>query len=180
MAEQDAADRTFRNSGLPSLGGCRPFLRQGQEQFRQIVLEEDSKASDRLSRAGAGAPIEPRPSSSLGQTVLPPEQTIDLAHLARMTCGEKSLEAEVLSLFDRQAGMLLARMQQSSPTVAGTFAHTIAGSARGIGAWKVAAAAEGLELAARNYDPARFDRAHRRLASTIAEAQAAIRALLAV
>jgi len=142
------------------------------------MLEEDSKASDRLSQAVAGAPIEPGRSPSLGQTVLPPEQTIDLAHLARMACGEKSLEAEVLSLFDRQAGMLLARM--SSPKVAGAFAHTIAGSARGIGAWKVAAAAEGLELAARDCDPARFARAHRRLASTIAEAQAAIRALLAV
>ena len=142
------------------------------------MLEEDSKASDRLSPAVAGARIEPGRSPNLGQTMLPPEQTVDLAHLARMTCGEKSLEAEVLSLFDRQAGMLLARM--SSPKDAGAFAHTIAGSARGIGAWKVAAAAEGLELAARDCDPARFDRAHSRLASTIAEAQAAIRALLAV
>ena len=142
------------------------------------MLEEDSKASDRLSPAVAGARIEPGRSPNLGQTKLPPEQTIDLAHLARMTCGEKSLEAEVLGLFDRQAGMLLARM--SSPKDAGAFAHTIAGSARGIGAWKVAAAAEGLELAARDCDPARFDRAHSRLASTIAEAQAAIRALLAV
>ena len=135
------------------------------------MLEEDSKASDRLSPGGAGARIEPGRSPSLGQTVLPPEQTIDLAHLARMTCGEKSLEAEVLSLFDRQAGMLLARMQQSSRKVAGVLAHTIAGSARGIGAWKVAAAAERLELAARDCDPARFARAHRWLASTITEAQ---------
>jgi hypothetical protein len=154
------------------------FCGRTKGNFGKLMLEEDSKASGRLSQAGAGTPIEPGHSPSLGQTVLPPEQTIDVAHLARMTCGEKSLEAEVLRLFDRQAGMLLARM--SSPRVAGAFAHTLAGSARGIGAWKVATAAEGLELAARDCDPARFARAHRRLASTIAEAQAAIRALLAL
>jgi len=41
--------------------------------------------------------------------------TIDLEHLARMTLGERSLEAEVLTLFDRQAAILLARMRDSTP-----------------------------------------------------------------
>ena len=86
------------------------FCGKTKGNFGKLMLEEDSKASDRLSPAVAGARIEPGRSPNLGQTKLPPEQTIDLAHLARMTCGEKSLEAEVLSLFDRQAGMLLARM----------------------------------------------------------------------
>ena len=45
----------------------------------------------------------------------PPEGAIDLAHLARMTLGEKSLEAEVLALFDRQAGILLERMRMAPP-----------------------------------------------------------------
>ena len=141
------------------------------------MLQGGSKASKRLRPAGADAPGEA--GYGVGQTGVPPEEIIDLAHLARMTCGEKSLEAEVLRLFDRQAGMLLARMQQSSPKAAGTFAHTLAGSARGIGAWEVAAAAEGLELAARDCDPTGFARAHRRLAGTIGLAQAAIRSLLA-
>jgi HPt (histidine-containing phosphotransfer) domain-containing protein len=76
--------------------------------------------------------------------------------------------------------MLLARMQQSSPKAVGAFAHTLAGSARGIGAWEVAAAAEGLELAARGCDATGFAEPHRRLAGTIRQAQAAIRALLAI
>jgi HPt (histidine-containing phosphotransfer) domain-containing protein len=73
---------------------------------------------------------------------------IDREHLARMTLGERSLEREVLALFDRQADLLLARMRKSVPAVAAAAAHTLKGSARGIGAWRVANAAEALELAA--------------------------------
>ena len=40
------------------------------------------------------------------------ERPIDLVHLARMTLGDRGLEREVLELFDRQAGMLIVRMQQ--------------------------------------------------------------------
>src|SRR5262245_35660445 len=71
---------------------------------------------------------------------LPPaagERPIDLVHLARMTLGDRSLEREVLALFDRQAGMLLVRMQQAARTGICAAAHTLKGSARGIGAWRV-------------------------------------------
>ena len=40
-----------------------------------------------------------------------PAAAIDRGHLARMTFGDRSLEREVLQLFDRQAGLLLARMR---------------------------------------------------------------------
>jgi HPt (histidine-containing phosphotransfer) domain-containing protein len=73
--------------------------------------------------------------------------SIDREHLARMTLGESSLEREVLALFNRQAEILLARMRQAPPTVAAAAAHTLKGSARGIGAWQVARAAEAVELA---------------------------------
>jgi HPt (histidine-containing phosphotransfer) domain-containing protein len=73
---------------------------------------------------------------------------IDREHLARMTLGERSLEREVLALFDRQADLLLARMSKCEPAVAAAAAHTLKGSARGIGAWRVATAAETVELAA--------------------------------
>ena len=73
---------------------------------------------------------------------------IDCEHLARMTLGERSLEREVLALFDRQADMLLGRMSKSVPAVAAAAAHTLKGSARGVGAWRVASAAEAVELAA--------------------------------
>ena len=73
---------------------------------------------------------------------------IDREHLARMTLGERSLEREVLELFDRQTDMLFARMCKSSPAVAAAAAHTLKGSARGVGAWRVANAAEAVELVA--------------------------------
>ena len=102
---------------------------------------------------------------------------IDFTHLGRMTLGEKSLEAEVLALFDRQADMLLARMEQAAPAAAAAFAHTIKGSARGIGAWRVAEAAEAVERAAS--EPAGLTDAIARLAGAIGEARATIAEMLA-
>jgi HPt (histidine-containing phosphotransfer) domain-containing protein len=75
------------------------------------------------------------------------ERPIDLVHLARMTLGDRSLEREVLQLFDRQATLLIARMRQVEPGAAAAVAHTLKGSARGIGAWRVARAAETVERA---------------------------------
>jgi hypothetical protein len=76
------------------------------------------------------------------------EQPIDLQHLFRMTLGDHALEREVLALFDRQAGMLIARMDGVDPPCVAALAHTLKGSARGIGAWPVARAAEAVEAAA--------------------------------
>lgn len=78
----------------------------------------------------------------------PVERPIDLEHLSRMTLGDRTLEREVLGLFDRQAEMLCARMSGAEPAVIAASAHTLKGSARGIGAWRVAHSAELLELAA--------------------------------
>ena len=80
----------------------------------------------------------------------PVERPIDLEHLSRMTLGERSLEREVLQLFDRQASMLLNRMLTAPPPVAAGAAHTLKGSALGIGAFEVARAAEAVEFAARS------------------------------
>jgi len=78
----------------------------------------------------------------------PDDRPIDLVHLARMTMGDRSLEREVLQLFERQSALLIARMRTAAPAGIATLAHTLKGSARGIGAWRVARAAEALELAA--------------------------------
>jgi HPt (histidine-containing phosphotransfer) domain-containing protein len=75
------------------------------------------------------------------------ERPIDLVHLARMTLGDRSLEREVLQLFVRQAAVLLGRMDAAEPNVIAGLAHTLKGSARGLGAWRVACAAEAAELA---------------------------------
>lgn len=94
-----------------------------------------------------------RLASAIGETTSAPPLAplagpIDREHLARMTLGERSLEREVLALFDRQSDLLLGRMLKAAPAVAAAAAHTLKGSARGIGAWRVANAAEALELAA--------------------------------
>jgi hypothetical protein len=147
------------------------------------MLQADSKPCDRVGSArhpaSADTPDEQGRGCGVGQAEVSAEGTIDLAHLARMTCGEKSLEAQVLRLFDRQAGMLLARMQQSSPK-AEVPSPTPLQARRGIGAWEVAAAAEGLEFAERGCDATGFAEAHCRLAGSIRQAPAAIMALLAV
>ena len=77
----------------------------------------------------------------------PDDRPIDLVHLARMTLGDRSLEREVLQLFDRQSSLLIARMHTAAPAAIAALAHTLKGSARGIGAWRVARAAELVELA---------------------------------
>src|SRR5262249_37581020 len=109
----------------------------------------------------------------------PVEPAIDHAHLTRMTLGDARLEAEVLALFDRQATVLLARMAGATPAAIADFAHALKGSARGIGVWRVAAAAEAVEQAARGCATAEIAQAVRALASAVREAQAAIGELAA-
>ena len=103
-------------------------------------------------------------------------QTIDRAHLTRMTLGDRSLEREVLQLFERQAEMLLERMSEVEAASVPALAHTLKGSARGIGAWNVARAAEALELA--DGAAAEFEAAKRELAGTVAAARSIIADLL--
>ena len=106
------------------------------------------------------------------------ETPIDVTHLARMTLGDASLEREVLQLFDRQADILLARMQQVTPTAAAAYAHTLKGSSSGIGAFKVARAAEVVENAATRNAEADVVAAISRLGTAISEARAMIAELL--
>jgi HPt (histidine-containing phosphotransfer) domain-containing protein len=73
---------------------------------------------------------------------------IDDSHLERMTLGDRRLEREVLELFVRQTTLMLNRIVGAEPAIAAAAAHTLKGSARGIGAWRVARAAELLEHAA--------------------------------
>jgi len=104
---------------------------------------------------------------------------IDREHLARMTFGEPGLEHELLTLFDRQTELLLARMREAEPATAATLAHTLKGSASGIGAWGVARAAASCEQAAsHNGSPAERGLALAELDTAIAEARAEIAGML--
>jgi len=79
----------------------------------------------------------------------PAEPAIDLVHLGRMTLGEPALEREVLAMFAAQAADLAERLTTVPPDAAAALAHTLKGSARAIGAVRVADAAAGVEDAVR-------------------------------
>jgi HPt (histidine-containing phosphotransfer) domain-containing protein len=102
---------------------------------------------------------------------------IDRSHLSRMTFGDQSLEREVLQLFDRQAELLMERMNASEPAAIATLAHTLKGSAAGIGAGRVARAAAAAELAA-SHTPGECGLAIAELARSVEEARAQIAGLL--
>ena len=70
---------------------------------------------------------------------------IDEEHLRRMTLGDRGLERELLEMFVRQSATILDRITGHDPAAIAAAAHTIIGSARGIGAWRMAKAAEQLE-----------------------------------
>lgn len=71
---------------------------------------------------------------------------IDRVHLARYTLGNLALEIEVLGLFAEQAPRTLAALRSARTDKAWRdAAHTLKGSARAVGAWHVAAAAESAE-----------------------------------
>jgi HPt (histidine-containing phosphotransfer) domain-containing protein len=80
--------------------------------------------------------------------LVPDDPPIDLQHLARMTLGEPGLEREVLSLFATQSRDLMVRLA-TLPDDAAALAHTLKGSARAIGAFRVAEAALHFEGALR-------------------------------
>lgn len=108
------------------------------------------------------------------------ERPIDLVHLSKQTFGERDLESELLRLFDRQSRQIVARLTDGPVSEArwrADLAHTLKGSARAVGAFGVAAAAEAYELDARaGADPAR---ALSTLTVAVEAAQGAIAELLA-
>ena len=85
------------------------------------------------ARAGAGEPA-----------------VLDLVHLSRQTFGDHALEIELLTLFERQAAQLSARLGGArAPGDAGArmeLAHMLKGSARSVGAFAVATLLAGLAL----------------------------------
>jgi HPt (histidine-containing phosphotransfer) domain-containing protein len=111
----------------------------------------------------------------------PDDGPIDSGHLERMTLGDADLTREVLAMFSAQAVTLIGNLGRNSadqglPSDAPALAHTLKGSARAIGAFHVADAAEAVEAAIRNCDdPAE---ALAGLKDAVTEARAAIDALL--
>lgn len=72
---------------------------------------------------------------------------VDLVHLSKQSLGDKSLENEILRLFKSQSVLYLDRLQNATTADERRFAsHTLVGSARGLGAWKVAQEAKDIEI----------------------------------
>lgn len=70
----------------------------------------------------------------------------DAAHLARYTLGDTELERDVLTMFFEQAALLHARLADAHSNEAWRdAAHSLKGSARGIGAFRLGIAAETAE-----------------------------------
>jgi len=74
---------------------------------------------------------------------------IDLDHLARYTGGDRTLNTEILRLFNGQlndmVGQLLTVLQQRDVRRWREVTHTIKGAARGVGAFAVGEAAAAAE-----------------------------------
>ena len=132
-----------------------------------------AKAAERTNTFANAMDVEAPALAPLDQAGAP---AIDIVHLARMTGGDRNLEREVLELFAMQARMLLARMREQPPPAVGALAHVLNGSARGIGAWAVAEAAEALESSAA--EAGEVGPSLLRLTTTVAAAQAAIGEML--
>jgi HPt (histidine-containing phosphotransfer) domain-containing protein len=136
----------------------------------QAMTKAANKAAEKPPNSGdAQAPAPARRASP---------DVIDRAHLARMTFGNRNLEAEVLRLFDRQCAMLVEGIRAASADCAAVFAHTLRGSCRAVGAWRVAQLAEQVESAARACDGPGFDIALKRLADAVAQMRSAVTHLL--
>ena len=85
-----------------------------------------------------------------------------------LTLGDRKLENEVLELFEQQAGMLIRRMDEAAPALVAALAHTLSGSASGVGAGRVARAALELELVASGRQRGDIAAANARLCAEVA------------
>ena len=74
------------------------------------------------------------------------DPAVDFDHLQRFTMGNRELECEVLNLFRTQSKLLLEKLHNAGDDRAWLeAAHTMKGSAAGIGAWRVQEAATKIE-----------------------------------
>ncbi len=91
--------------------------------------------------------------ASPAQISEPEPDAIDMEHLLHYTMGDKALAREVLGLFCTQGRIYLEQLSASKdPQERKASAHTLKGSARGVGAHHVAELAQALEARASTPD----------------------------
>ena len=124
-----------------------------------------------------------RRSLSNSMTETAPKPTIDLVHLSRQSLGDRALEIELLTLFERQAEQIAERL--ATPSGNGErrwrhdLAHTLRGSAGAVGATAVAAAAQTYEEALFAGGEMEVFAACEALFAAVAQARSAVLELLA-
>ena len=83
--------------------------------------------------------------ASAATTVRP----IDLVHLSKYTLGNRDLENELMGLFRAQADVYLGRLAEAATDADWvSAAHSLKGSAKALGAWRLADLAEFAERGA--------------------------------
>ena len=70
---------------------------------------------------------------------------VDLSHLSLQTMGDRDLEREVLGMFVEQVQTVRRQMANADAKERLFLAHSLKGSARGIGAFPIAECAEAVE-----------------------------------
>lgn len=108
---------------------------------------------------------------------LPPMATLDRAHLARFTLGDQALEREILGLFEADTPRRLEALRKAQTDQEWKIAaHTLKGSGRAVGAWRLANAAAAAEAVGGVEDRAACLRAIHLVEMAADEVCAAIRA----
>jgi len=103
---------------------------------------------------------------------------VDVQHLRRYTLGDQCLEREVLALFIDHVPVTLEALRRARTSDDWKrAAHTLKGSARAVGAWRMAKLAESAESLSDPADRSACDQLLRRLEQERAEAQAYIASL---
>ncbi len=92
---------------------------------------------------------------------------LDRAHFDRMTAGDRALQIEVLDLFAQQVANWRARLASGEGWR--DAAHTLKGSARGIGLNALAAACEAAESASESQRLTALSEVHRALGAALSE-----------
>lgn len=95
---------------------------------------------------------------------------VDITHLGRYTLGNKALEREVLGLFAVEAPRRIAAFRQAATSKDWRMAaHTLKGSGRAIGAWRIASLAALAEQIDGSADPDAAETAIRGLEDAMSE-----------
>jgi HPt (histidine-containing phosphotransfer) domain-containing protein len=108
-----------------------------------------------------------------------PNPVLDREQLERFALGEPKTTNEVLRLFDLEIDILLARIGSEEPRSAAARAHTLAVSAKAVGAWDLAEAATAFERLAQTPEPVALGAAMRNLSRSATAVQVEIESLLA-